>query len=822
MHYSATNIKLSQTYTNFCKPNQAFIIMDILKILNLADSDFIKKLNLTPIFSQKELSAPDAIKEPITYSLEPFNIDTTELSPLTLVTSMNLKHEIQLFNNLSEDKDEEAIVGDTAKNMIKFDPNSPLLKYKTNIQANAGASMKVQGLDVGIKTGTQIKHCAYLKHQPNTTVEKAILSDMASLPFIFLREKVQTLKPGEALSFEAYGDFGIDLSFNLADLLIAGASALSKYLSKSEVLNMNVQTDGKMGASFSVKDNFLLVFAKTNEGKYHVLVKKAKTTNNNRTLGANVQVAFNNPEKIAEFVKSKADQLMSAATNLVPEKYKEIESKLQSIANGSIPFDGLGELEKLAIEALAQRLNIPNMVEDGINKAKELLTKLDTIKNNLEKDIIEVASQKFKAGFTYDYSYISTKEVLIEALINDAALAESHKGLILMNTQGLVKASANKDNVQLLNYVNSESVERNKKWGFAFGVGNFKIGGTDKKTFSKKVTTTLNNGKEEELVTYHGVRGYNEQGSLGGYNQSWWGGMDAQMPQAVANPTVDLFDYSIQVQYNHTEKTLKAKETDLLAELLNLAGTWGIIDNDQLEAQTTQLMQQLTAKGDASDVQFSFDLMIPPTAFMDMKATWLYLLQQRPEIHLQVLANAFASVMPYSPDYNYRKNQHLKVQAYGALWKLYFENEGFGKQRSLDYRSYAKSAEATLKQFDPTLAAAEGRYADNRVGDNMWFGGIIRMNPDCGEQMNTLVTGVQSLLEGIQDKSANYDRTISRAFQRITQGFSQSFYAKALAPYFIGMANNNPAILQDIKSTLSITYVDGEKKNQALMLQMKS
>ncbi|WP_299462041.1 hypothetical protein [uncultured Microscilla sp.] len=793
--------------------------MDILKVLNLADAEFIKKLNLSPIFSQKELKASDAIKEPITYALAPFNIDTQEFSPLTLVTSMNLQHEIQLFNNLTEDKDEDGIVG--TKDLVKFDPNTPLLKYSINIQANAGTSTEVQGLSVGIKTGTQIKHCAYLKHQPNATVEEAILKDVASMPFIFSLDRVKKLQPGEALSFEAYGDFGVDLSFNLADLLIAGASALQKYLGNNEVLNLDVQTDGKMGVKFSVKDSFQLVFAKTNEGKYHVLVKKAKTTNNSRTLGFNVQLSFKNPGKITELINSKIAQLMTAATNLAPDQLKTVESKLQSIADGSVPFDQLGELEKLAIQALAKRLNIPHIVEDALNKSHELLNKLATVKNNLQEDITKLASQKFKAGFTYDYSYISTKEVLIEALINDTALAESHKGLILMSTQGLVAASANKDNVQILNYVNSESVERNKSWGFALGVGNFKIGGSDKSTFAKKVTTRLNHGKEEEFVVYRGVRGYNEYGSLGGYNQSWWGGMDAQTPQPAANPTVDLFDYSLHVEYNHTEKKLKAKERDTVAELLNLAGTWGIINNDQLDAQTTQLLHQLTAKGDATNVQFNFDLMIPPTAFSDMRATWLYLLQQRPEVHLQVLANAFASVMPYSPDYTYRKDQRLKVQAYGSLWKLYFDNEGFGNGQHADFRSYAKTAEATLKKVDNALAAAEGRYAESLVGDNRWFGGIIRMNPDCGKQMNILVTGMRSLLENIQAKSVNYDQTISRAFRKITQGFSQSFYTKALAPYFISMANNNPVILNDMKAALTITFTDGEQKNQTLLIQMK-
>lgn len=796
--------------------------MDILKALGLNATQFMDKLNLGPVFSQKQLNNPEAVKEPITYSVTPFNIDSTELSPLTLVTSMNVKDSIQLFNNLAEDKDEDNIVNNNSSSFLTFDSNSPLLKYQINIQANAGASTTANGLNVGIKTGTRIKHLSYLKHQPDETVQAAIIKDITSLPFIFSLAKVKKLQTGEALAFEAYADFGLSLAFDPTDFLAAGASALSKYLNKGAVLNLDIKAGGSLEATFSVKDNFQLIFAKTNEGKYHVLVKKATETTHSRTLGLNVEVGFSNPDKVSKLINTKIDQLMTAATNLMPDKLKEAETKLESIANGGVPFDQLSDLEKTLIGALAKRLNIPDLAADALNKAKELLAKLTEIKNNLEKDITQVARQKFKAGFAYDYKCIASNEVLIEALLNDAALEQSHKGLILMNTQPLVAASANKDNVQILNYMNSKTVTRNSNWGFSLGIGNYKIGGTDHKKFISKIITTLNNGQEQHQVSYNGTRGYTESGSLGGFGQNWWGGVDAQMPQPSVTPTVDQFDYTINVEYNYTEKKFTAGEQGKLAELLNLAGAWGIINNDELDAQTARVLQQLTAKGNAAEVNFSYHLMIPDEAFNILRNTWLFLIQKKPELHLQILANAFAAVMPYSADYAYRKDQKLKVQAYSGLWKLFFNNEGMGNGQSMNFREYAETAKATLKKIDADLARAEGNYADNQVGDNMWFGGIIRMNPNAGEKMQILVTGFQSLLENIQAKSQNYDKVITKAFQKITQGFSQSFYTKALAPYFISMANNNPVVLNEMTAVLKITFKNAENEDKTILLQKKS
>lgn len=797
--------------------------MDILNDLKLSDLQFIEKLNLGPVFSQKELQDPQAVQEPVFFNLTPFNVDTQEVSPLTLVASVNLKHQIQLFNNLTEDIDQDHVVGNDATAFIKFDSNTPLLKYDIHLTANTGATVNTNGLKVGIKSGAHIKHFAYLKHQPTDTVQAAILKDVKSLPFIFSLAKIKNLQPGEALAFETNADFGFDLSFDPVDLLATGVSAISKYVKQGEAINLNVSASGSFGVSFSVKDNFELAFAKTNDGRFQVLVKKAKTSENTRSLGLQTKVAFAKPQQVAELVNSKIDELMAATTNLAPDKLWEVVQKLEAIANGSVPFGNLSPLERALIETLAKRLNIPEMANNALNAAKDLLAKIARVKTNLQQDIIEAAKTKFTAGFNYDYSYVSSNEVLIEAIISEAALTQAHKDLVLMNTQSLVAASTNKAEVELLTYINSKTTERHKTWGIVLGIGNYKLGGIDKQDFIRKITTNVKNGQEEQLASYKGVRGYTEQGSLGGNALKWWGGIDAQMPHAMVNPTMDLFDYGITIDFNHYEKKITHSDTNKVTELLDLASAWNIIDNTQLEAQSKQLLFELTKGGDAGKVNFSYKLNISPEAFNDMRATWLFLLQNKPEIHLQILSNAFGKAMPYSSDYAYRKDQNLRAQAYGSLWKAYFSNEGFSSSiKGYSYQDYAHTAEDALSKVDSVLAKAEGNYANNRVGDNMWFGGIIRMNSHCGTQMNRLVTGIQSLLENVQAKSPNYDKIISRAFQKIVPGFSQSFYAKALAPYFISMANNNPAILAEIAAVLEVTFTDDAQQLQTIILQKKS
>ena len=794
--------------------------MDILNTLGLDASKLFEDLKLGDVLSQKKLSDPEAVQEPISYSLQPFSVKTTEIPSLTLVASLNAQHEIQLFNNLAEDTDQDGFVGSGDQAIVPFDATSPVLKYKTSLEVNASAKLDTGGLNLGINAGTKVFHFAYLKHPANTTVQAAILSDFKSFPFIFSVDRVKNLQPGEALAFNAYASFGLTLDFDPADLLSAGVSALSKYIAQNQTFSMNINATGSLGVSFSATDNFELIFTKNTDSTYNVRVKKSKTNNNKISAGLQISAAFNNPSKVSTLIDSKMDDLLNAATNLTKAKREEVTNILTTVADGNVPFAKLNDVEKLLIEALAQRLNIPNFAQEALSKAQDLLNKIADIKNNIQQEVIEVAKQQFTAGFSFEYSNISQDDVLIEATLTENGLEQTHKSLILMSTEKLLSEAASGNDVTLSKYLRTQSTNRRRAWGFAFGLGNYKIGGSDSKTFNSEINIQYNNQNQTEKtfkINYQVARGYQEKGSLGGNSIQWLGAVNAQMSKFELKPTMDQFAYNITLDFDHLEKKIKSSDKTTLLSLLDKASAWDIINDNELDSQATTLLGELTKAGDASDVTFSFKLNITPEGFNYIKSSWLYLLRTNPTANLVALSQAFGSNMPYLAGYPYRDTLDKKTDLYGQVWQAYFANEGFGTGvQSLSYDDYASIAKNIVGKKDRQLGNQEGRMPG---GLNNWFGGIIKMNPYTGQDLLSCMTGFKNLLENIEAKSSNYEQDMKRAMNNIALGFSQLYYVQALGAYFISLANNNSVILKEISSVLEVSYTDATGASQTIQIQ---
>ncbi|HAS46950.1 MAG TPA: hypothetical protein DCS93_41070 [Microscillaceae bacterium] len=794
--------------------------MDILNTLGLDDSKLFEDLKLGEVLSKKTLSDPEAVQEPISYTLQPFSVKTTEIPSLTLVASLNAQHQIQLFNNLSEDKDQDGFIGTTEQAIVPFDATSPVLKYKTSLEVNASAKLNTGGLSLGVNAGTKIFHFAYLKHPANTTVRAAILSDFKSFPFIFSLDRVKNLQPGEALAFNAYASFGLSLDFDPVDLLSAGVSALSKYIGQNQTFSMNISATGSLGVNFSATDNFELIFTKNQDGSYNVKVKKSKISNNKISAGLQINAAFSNPEKVSDLINSKIDDLLNTATNLTKEKREEVTTILTTVAKGSVPFADLSEVEKLLIEALATRLKIPDFAQDALNKAKELLGKITDITNNIQQEVIEVAKKKFTAGFSFEYSSISQDDVLIDASLTESALEQTHKSLVLMSTEKLISEAASDNGVTLRKYLRTQSTNRRKAWGFAFGLGNYKIGGSDSKTFNSEISIQYNNqniAEKEFKVTYRVARGYQEVGSLGGDNTQWLGVVGVHMSKFELKPTMDQFAYNITLDFDRLEKKIKSNDKETILDLLDKASAWDIINDNDLDNQANLLLNELTKNGNASNVNFSFKLNITPEGFNFIKGSWLYLLRNNPNANLVALSQAFGSNMPYLPSYSYRNTLDKKADLYGQVWQTYFINEGFGKRvQNMGYDDYASIAKSIVGKKDVELGNKEGRLPGNA---SAWFGGIVKMNPDTGRDMLACMTGFKNLLENIEAKSSNYEQDMKRALNNIALGFGQLYYVQALGAYFISLANNNSIILQEITSVLEVTYTDAAGASQTIQIQ---
>ncbi|OJJ23835.1 hypothetical protein BKI52_05655 [marine bacterium AO1-C] len=794
--------------------------MDILNTLGLDDSKLFEDLKLGEVLSQKELSDPEAVQEPISYTLQPFSVNTTEIPSLTLIASLNAQHQIQLFNNLTEDKDQDGFVGSSDQAIVPFDATSPVLKYKTSLEVNASAKLSTGGLNLGISAGTKVFHFAYLKHPANTTVRAAILSDFKSFPFIFSLARVKNLQPGEALAINAYASFGLNLDFDPADLLSAGVSALSKYIGQNQTFSMDISATGSLGVGFSATDNFELIFTKNQDGNYNVVVKKSKISNSKISAGLQISAAFNNPEKVSDLINSKMDDLLNAATNLTKEKREEVTTTLTTIANGGVPFDNLSDVEKLLIETLATRLKIPNFAQDALNKAQDLLNKIVEIKDNIQQEVLEIAKKQFTAGFSFEYSGISQDDVLIEASLTENALEQTHKSLILMSTEKLLSEAASGNGVTLSKYLRTQSTNRRKTWGLTFGLGNYKIGGSDSKTFNSEINIQYDNQNQaikEFKINYQVARGYQEKGSLGGDNTQWLGVVGAQMSKFELKPTMDQFAYNITLDFDRLEKKIKSNDKETILDLLDKASAWDIINDNDLDNQANLLLTELTKGGDASDVNFSFKLNITSEGFNYIKGSWLYLLRNNPNANLVALSQAFGSNMPYLPSYSYRNTLDKKADLYGDVWQTYFTNEGFGRRvQNMNYDDYASIAKSIVGKKDVELGNKEGRLPGNA---SAWFGGIVKMNPDTGRDMLACMTGFKNLLENIEAKSSNYEQDMKRALNNIALGFGQLYYVQALGSYFISLANNNAVILKEISSVLEVSYTDAAGTSHTIQIQ---
>ena len=114
--------------------------MDILDLLQLVDSDFLKKLQLEQLTSNEKLGDPAALKEVLVYKLSPFkpvDLSSGKL-PISLVSSVNIDHSTQLFNE-KNDKDTDQILGevDNEPTILTLNTDFPVLKHAFSFSVSA-------------------------------------------------------------------------------------------------------------------------------------------------------------------------------------------------------------------------------------------------------------------------------------------------------------------------------------------------------------------------------------------------------------------------------------------------------------------------------------------------------------------------------------------------------------------------------------------------------------------------------------------------------------------------------------------------------------
>jgi len=798
--------------------------MDIIKKLQLTGETLLEKLPLGALLSEKELQDPEAVKEPILYTLDPFTLDGISLPDFVLNAQLEARHRSHLINSAEDDEDEHGLlpVKNVEEALLPFDPARPIFVHTLQFFVNAGAKAPLHGFQFGIESGAQVQTSAYLAHDPEESVASALLKGFRSMPFVFDLPRIKQLQAGEAVLFQSAGSLGLQLSFSSAEVLAASMPAVTKYVRSDALVMTEFEVGADIGVTINVEDHYRVAIGKLAAGRYAVSVKKARAARRGLGVSVGVRAAFNEPGKVSQFLNGQVDRLLAAVAGLPSDELKKVVGQLiEVVETEELPLDKFLESEQAreAFLLLLDRLKVGRQVDAGLEKANQLLTRIRTIESDVRTGIVDYALKQIGAGFQYEYARINEKQELIRAEVSEAVLEATHKGLVLFNLHPLVeraRQAGDDPEIKVLSYFNEERLHILRNWGISLGIGKVRVGSAEEKLFERVINRTLDG---QQQVAYKTARMYQEQGDLGGFGQSWWVDIAAAMPAHDAQPSLRKFDYSCSIVYEHREKRFRKREKERLLQLLDHAALWDILPPHQMEATAERLWQTLSARS-VRDVAFTYKLSVPQDVFDELFFQWHQLLQQQPEGNLNLLCNAFAGATPYRSDFEVRRLLHRRVQVYSRLWRRYFRNEAFDPagRRELDFRNYAAMAEELLQEVDRALARLEGRFSDIGAGENSLFGGLHRRNEHIGRDMKFFVDGLTQLLEGIFIDSHKYDQVIQSAFRKIHVAFGQSLYIKAIGAYLLAVARFRIDAPARITRQLDIRYrEDGAEK--AILLQ---
>ena len=798
--------------------------MDILDLTKFTESDFLQKLKLETLASNQKLGDPNALKEALEYSLPPLlPIELSSASKnFSLRSSAVLKHSTQLFNE-ENDKDVDMILGipDQKGTILPLEAEFPVLKHALSFSVSSGAEFSLNALQFGIRSGTQLRTLAYRRHQKDDTVRKALLADLKNMSFAFFLPQIKKLDVGEAMAIVSDASLTMNLSFEMGDVVSAGISGISKYTSGEGTVSLDIALGAKVGVDFAIEGAYKLIFVKQDEERYGLYLKSAVSSTRSAAIEMGAKASFSNPAVIEEYLDNRMDSLLMQVTGLNGSELDKIEKKLKKIESDQLDILDLNETEKKVVDLLIRKLKL----QDELDQLTTLIGKIASLREKLRKAFKEAAESKITAGFNYEYSRISTEEVLISAEIDTTILDKVHKDLILFNTltfTDLALQEKNADKIKIREYLKQNTLAIKNSWGIALGIGKFKIGSTDTKELTYKSQQTIINGQLHSKVAFEGIRKYQEVGNLGGFGNDYWVSFNAAMDSFEPSPGTAHFDYGFSFFLDHDQKKFNKKDKITLSRMLDLAVLWEMLPQSDFDEQQRELWKLLGKESGARDITFSFQLDISTEAFDQMKVLLNRLIQQRPDRNLALLAESFGKAMPYLPDYSHRSDIQKRGQAYGRLWKTYFELEGLGEPaRGDDFRVYTALAQEYFEDLERKLSKREGRYVNAQgramAGDNIWFGGLIRLNKPARNVRN-FVLGLEQLVFASIHNQEKFGKVLRRSFNKMQDAWKLQFCIKALGIYFISLARTVNAE-EHIESQLEIRYTNVEGKEKAIYLR---
>ena len=518
------------------------------------------------------------------------------------------------------------------------------------------------------------------------------------------------------------------------------------------------------------------------------------------------------------------DALKEKATNAVTRLATDLTGNIEDIetraadAIEKVRNALVGNDVVVKVDAFLEDANKENLVELatgelddllkklGIHKAIDQLQKLNgrwtQLKGKISDGITKVANAEASATFSYEYQRLATDKSLLELYADVSWFApgqEMHGNLVRGRLEPVLDdLRENKAGLKLISYLEEETLDVKRSYGFGLSFGTWALSGRDSVILRE---TTRRNLKKQEMINLAVARGYSAR--LGKNEFSWNISLKADMDRFSDHPDANDPKYGMYFEFEMTEDKLSAED---LARALDLALIWGSLRDGSPAGMGAV----------ANRLQFLRDQRVTARTSirLDDKAFRTAL------DFFSVLSPAFgfamAEGMYFAPDVSPAlAHPGTRALVYGPLWTKYVVDLARLKPGKRKREGKVSKWAPTIIQYlrertpFPELSMIEKEHARSPYT----MSGQLYLNPRFFQRWADFADGMSELREAIK-ANGPFDE-VEEAFRDSEPFFAQGTWVRALGRYALAsLAVISDGQLSGVECSTTFTYEEDNQQRE--------
>jgi hypothetical protein len=554
----------------------------------------------------------------------------------------------------------------------------------------------------------------------------------------------------------------VDVSWS--DVLAGGLGALAGIVGASAPLTVELPATATVSGTVTLADEFSVVFARLQDGRTRVAVKKAAA----RTLAGAADLGFSvtlvEPQQLELAVRE-------AVAGLLGEDYATVRALVEKASLAE-----LSEVERWAAEGLATRLGLGEL----LSAFTTLREKLRQIEGALAEAVTDLATEKISAGFAYEYRRLGRGSTLLEVVLDTGALVTHHASLCNGDLEPVVAAVLEgSPGLDLECYLHRRTLEKARSWGFTLAVGPWVARGRQRRALSRVVEGDLTGGRR---VSCLGLGAY--EGRWLTSVAEWTVDLRADMPRFVSAHAPSLSDFALGFHLGwHWRQEVLSE--DRLDEVLDAAVLWGVLDVEHAPDMRKRLAPSVGRLADLT-VQLRFDdtpfRSILPVLAVGRDADF---------------AAALGAAMPRRSGSPGRGDPSRRRELYAPLWSHVLEHPD-APARAL----VVLARQHLAKADEPQLGFLEENYL--KLAPTCTFVGLARVaNQNTAAAWREFRSGASLLHEAVAVAAAD-DSVLEKTFSLMVNLWAQSHHVRALGVFLLEAASA-ASVAASVARTLSVT-----------------